>query len=172
MFGLTTFSANLIVNLTLQAIIIHNLYFPILFGCVTITFIHKLYPIRPSLRKFLEKKETGKYAIAYLFLISLIVYTDVLYFMFDPTIIFAKLDSRVITDKNALDYAINIQTLVVFIALPILSAYSFTLLKNKLVKEGYEIHDKFKNNWKFAALIIIINIAMYFLFIFITNHKI
>lgn len=169
MLCFTAFSAALILNLTMQAIVIYQLYVQILFGSLAIAFILALYPIRKSLRKLCEKKETKKEATIFFVLIYLIFYAEVVYFLPDPPIIFSILDSRVITDKNAFDYAINTKTLIQFIALPILSAFIFTLIKNKLVKEGYEIHDRFRNNYKFAAYIVLVSTAMYFLFIVITS---
>ncbi|HXV67071.1 MAG TPA: hypothetical protein VD731_07605 [Nitrosopumilaceae archaeon] len=171
LLGFTSLDSALFANLALQAIVIHNLYVPILFGSLIIALSLSLYPIRRSLRKLVEKKETKKEAFMYLTAIFVIFYTEVVYFMIDPMLIFGELDPRVITDKNTWEYAINVKTLVQFIALPAFYAFFFNMIKTRLIKEGYEIHDKFRNNLKFVAAVILTNFGGYFLFIFITILK-
>ena len=168
---LTTFHANLIFNLTLQTIILHALYVPILFVCVTLGFFLTFYPIRLSLRKLLLKSETKKEALVYYALLCLVLIVQVMFFMSDTPVIFAKLQPQVITNREVFEEAIDLKMIMEYLAIPLLYAFANTIVKRKLLKEGYDINDKFRTNLKFGALLIPVNTAMYFLFILITSFQ-
>lgn len=165
----TTFSAFLIFNLTLQSVVINQLYIPILFASLSIAFIRAVYPIRRGLRSLSMKKETKYHAIMFLAMIGLIFVTEGVFFMSDPYVIFGSLSPEVIKDKDFWSYAINTKTLVSFVAMPFWQAFSFTIIKNRLVKEGYEINDTLRNNLKYVAFVIVVNTIMCGIAIIVTT---
>jgi hypothetical protein len=160
MLVFTTFSAFLIFNLVLQAVVINQWYVPILFVSLTFVFVRAVYPIRRGLRSLFTKKETKRYGVMFLAMIGLIYVTEGVFFMSDPYVIFGTLSPEVIKDKSFWEYAINTKTLISFIASPFWQAFSFTIIKTKLIKEGYEIHDTFRNNWKYVICVITVNSVM------------
>jgi len=171
MFIFTIFSASLILNHVMRDVVVYQWYAPFLFSSVAIVLSLSLYPIRRSLRKLFEKKETKLEATVFLAAVCILFFTEVVYFMSDPPLIFNTLSPGMIKDKNVLNYAVNVKTLAQFIALPLLSAFTFTNIKSKLVKEDLDIHDKFGNNLKFMAYTAIISLSMYLVSMFIFSLK-
>lgn len=166
---LTTFNADPNANFILQTIIFYTLYVPILFGCLTIAFFLVFYPIRKSLRKLYLKN--GKETIVYCVLLCCVLFIHVIYFLADPPFIFSKLYSQVITNKETFKEAIDLKTLIEYLGIPLLYAFSTTVVKRRLLKEDFEIKDKFTNNLKFGAYLILVNTAMYFLYTFIRSFQ-
>jgi len=106
------------------------------------------------------KKETKNYGIMFLTMIGLIFVTEGVFFMSDSYVIFGNLAPEIIKDQNFWDYVINTKTLITFIALPLWGAYSFSLIKKKLVQEGYDINDTLQKNRKFVSYIVLVNFVM------------
>jgi hypothetical protein len=165
--GITTFDSVFFANMIMRAIIIHQLYVPVLFGSLTFVFIVSFYPIQRGLVEF-GRKESKTKAILFVILICSLFYAEVIYFMIEQFVIIATLSSETISDKNAFHIDIYVKNLIQFLALPLLSAFVFTSIKNTL-KEKYTTNDKITNNLKFVAYVVIINIAMSLLFIFLTS---
>ncbi|OLB90454.1 MAG: hypothetical protein AUH25_04870 [Thaumarchaeota archaeon 13_1_40CM_38_12] len=168
--GLTTFDSVFFANMAMQAIVIHQLYVPILFGSLTFVFIQSFYPIRNGLVEF-GKKESKITAIAFVVSICLMFYVEVIFFMIAPYEIFATLSPEAVLDKNTFQIGIYAKDLIELLALPLLAAFSFANIKSKLVKGRYKVNDNIRNNLKFVAYIVIINSLTYLLFIFLTNQK-
>ncbi len=169
MLVFTTFSSALISNEILQIMILNQLWIPIFFGSITLAFIIAMYPIRRGLMEFSKKKENKISAFIYAVLILLIFYTEVPYFLADPHIMFNTLFPVAI--KNPEDYqnAIYLKTMAQFIALPLISAFNFSRLKNTLKKHDCITNDTLQNNKKFVFYMILMGIIMYGLTMLLGN---
>lgn len=170
LFFLTKIDAYPPVNLILQTIVIRALYVPVLFICLAIAFFLAFYPIRKGLKRLLLKKEIKKF-LTYYFLICLVLLVHVIYFFVGPYLIFSKLDSEFVTKKLEFEKSMDLTTLFETIAIPLLLAFTITIVKNGLLKEWYEIDDKFVKNLKFGGYVAVICALLYFLDIFITGLK-
>jgi hypothetical protein len=56
---------------------------------------------------------------------------------------------QVVTDREKLDYNLNLKDLIIFLALPILLFIVFHNMKSQLEKKGFHYEDKLRNNLKF-----------------------
>jgi len=158
MFFLVTFHSFWVFNLILQSIVIYRLYIPILFVAMTLSMIIPVYPIMQSLRRY-AKEVSKKQAIFSVIVLLVVIYADAVYFLLDPTIIFGKLSSGVVTE-TILEYATNVQVLAQFIGIPLLYTIIVISIKKELVKKNFKINDEFKNNRRFAGEIVLINSVM------------
>lgn len=131
--GLTTFNSAFIAYDAMYAIVVDNLYIPILAISLIISFFVSIYPIQKDLIDFGRKKGNKVTAIGFVALIYSLLYVNALYYMIEPYTIFAIFPGFV-TDHKTFDSAINASHLIVFLALPLLSAFTFALIKNKLNK--------------------------------------
>lgn len=168
--GLTTFDSVFFANKVMQAIVIHQLHVPILFGSLTFVFIRSFYPIRKGLIEF-GRKESKITAIVFIASICVMFYTEVIFFMITPYEILAALYPGGVSNKATFDYNISAKNLIEFLALPLLTAFSFANIKSRLIKGKYPINESIGKNLKFVANVVIVNSLTYVLFLFLTGQK-
>ena len=94
-----------------------------------------------------------------------------IYFFVGPYEIFGKLSPEFVNNKFEFEKAMNFTTLLEIIAIPILFASATTVVKYGLLKEHYEVGDKFMKNLKFGGCVAVICTVLYFLDILITSLK-
>ena len=163
--GLSLFDSLAFTINALQVII--TWYVPILFISLTFSLIYSFYPLQQGLIG-LRKKEGKIIAIGWVVIICMLFYAEAIYFMVDPYEIFAKLFPGVVTDKNNFQWDVYLKDLISFLALPLYSSFIFTYIKNKVIKEN-PTNDSTRSKIKFVSYIIIINTALYLLFVFLTS---
>ena len=168
--GLTTFDSTFFASKVMQTIVIHQLHVPILFGSLTFVFIRSFYPIRKGLIEF-GRKESKITAIVFIGSICVMFYTEVIFFMITPYEILATLYPGGVSNKNTFDYNIHAKILIEFLALPLLTAFSFTNIKSRLSKGKYLVNDSIGKNLKFVVYVVIINSLTYGFFIVLTSLK-
>ena len=166
---LTTFHSFGPINQVLQAIVIHSIYIPVLFACLILSLFLMVFPIRKSIKKLLNKKETQVEAIVNYSLIPLILIVHMYYFISDPLVIIAKLSSEVIIDKIQYKEATDLKLLFEYVGLPLFYAFGMTIIKNMIIKYKLPDNDLLKNNIKFGIIAIALGFVMYFLYVFVVS---
>ena len=127
----TSFNSVFIAYEAMYSIIVYDI--PILAILLIASYFVSIYPIQKELIDFGKKKENKKIAIGFIIVIYSLFYVNALYYLIEPYTIFAIFPGFV-SDHKVFDKAIDTAHLIVFLALPLLSAFTFTLIKNKLQK--------------------------------------
>lgn len=169
LFFLTKIDANPIANIILQTIVIHALYVPILFVCIAIAFFLAFYPIRKGLKRLSLKKK--KKFLAFYSLICLVILLHVVYFFIGPYEILGAIRPEFVIKKVEFENSMTLTTLLEILAIPLLYAFSITVVKSGLRQEQCEIDDKFSKNLKFGGIVAVISALLYVVDILITGLK-
>jgi len=159
--SLITFHAHPISFSILKTIIFQQLYVPVQYGLFSLLFFISFYPIQISLTRLYYENNEKLESLLYFGLLGLMLIIHVVFIVPDAMIIFSKLQPQVITNQTVFKETVDLKTIFEFIGIPLLYAFSLSVVKRALSRRFLEINDKIRNNWKLGILTISIGIFAY-----------
>jgi len=146
-----------------EAILLEQLYVPILYGCVGLSLYLMIYPIKSRLRNLKLQKETKKEFLVYTFMIVAII-TNTVYFSSDPAFMLTKAQSQIVSDKVILEEVGDLKLWAEYLVLPFL--YAIMLAQSRKLLYGNEEmkFDNIESSWKISIIITILVGGAYLLF--------